>query len=207
MSPEEGDGFETRAIHAGQPPDPSTGAVVPPINLATTFAQDEVGKHAGYEYARTGNPTRRALEECIASLEGAAHGLAFASGMAAEDTILRLLAPGDHVVIPDDAYGGTFRLVARVLAPMGVTWAAADLTAPDELEDAITDRTRVVWIETPTNPMLTIVDIASVAEARAAPGEAEVVGVEVRGVQDDGLGRTGEDVAAGVGQRRDLELR
>ena len=175
MTKQEGDGFETRAIHAGQPPDPATGAVILPISLATTFAQDEVGKHAGYEYARTGNPTRRALEECIASLEGAAHGLAFASGMAAEDTVLRLLAPGDHVVIPDDAYGGTFRLVARVLAPMGVTWTAADLTAPDALEDAFTDRTRVVWIETPTNPMLTIVDIATVAETAHRLADALVV--------------------------------
>src|SRR4051812_30590449 len=117
------DGFETRAIHAGQPPDPATGAVVPPISLATTFAQDAVGKHAGFEYARTGNPTRRALEACVASLEEAEHALAFASGMAAEDAVLRLLAAGDHVVIPDDAYGGTYRLLARILGPAGVEWS------------------------------------------------------------------------------------
>src|SRR5262245_31132865 len=108
------DGFETRAIHAGQPVDPATGAVVTPITLATTFAQTGVGEHAGYEYARTGNPTRAALEVCVASLEGADHGLAFASGMAAEDAVLRLCSPGDHVIIPQDAYGGTYRLVASL---------------------------------------------------------------------------------------------
>ncbi len=162
-TPRDADGFETRAIHAGQEPDPVTGAVVPPISLATTFAQDAVGKHAGFEYARTGNPTRRALETCIASLEGGAHGLAFASGMAAEDTILRTLAPGDHLVIPNDAYGGTFRLVSRVIAEAGVTWSAVDLTSPAALADAWRDETRMVWIETPTNPMLTVVDIAAVA--------------------------------------------
>ena len=113
-------GFETRAIHAGQDADPATGAVVVPIHLATTFAQDAVGKHRGFEYGRTGNPTRAALESCLASLEGAARGLAFASGMAAEDAVLRtLVGPGDHVVLPDDAYGGTFRLVSKVLAPTG----------------------------------------------------------------------------------------
>jgi cystathionine gamma-synthase len=158
-----GDGFETRAIHAGQDPDPVTGAVVPPISLATTFAQAAVGKHSGFEYARTGNPTRRALEECIASLEGATHGLAFASGMAAEDTILRMLSPGDHVIIPDDAYGGTFRLVARVFGPMGVEWTSVDLTSPDALTAAWRDETRLVWVETPTNPTLTVVDIGMVA--------------------------------------------
>jgi cystathionine gamma-synthase len=159
----DGDGFETRAIHAGQDPDSVTGAVVPPISLATTFAQDAVGKHSGFEYSRTGNPTRRALEECIASLEGGAHGLAFASGMAAEDTVLRTLSPGDHVVIPDDAYGGTFRLVARVFGPMGVEWTAVDLTSGEALAAAWRDETRLVWVETPTNPMLTVVDIGAVA--------------------------------------------
>ena len=114
------DGFETRAIHAGQDPDRVTGAVVPPISLATTFAQDAVGQHRGFEYARSGNPTRAALEACLASLEGAAHGLAFASGLAAEDAVLRLLRPGDHVIIPDDAYGGTFRLIDKVWGPLGV---------------------------------------------------------------------------------------
>jgi len=168
--PPEGDGFETRAIHAGQDPDPRTGAVVPPISLATTFAQSGVGEHRGYEYGRTGNPTRRALEECLASLEGAAHGLAFASGMAAEDAVLRLLTPGDHVIIPDDAYGGTYRLVSKVLAPMGIEWSAVDLTSPDALVSGVRDTTRLVWVETPTNPLLTIVDIAAVSEVAHSHG-------------------------------------
>ncbi|HYV58503.1 MAG TPA: PLP-dependent transferase, partial [Acidimicrobiia bacterium] len=112
------DAFETRVVHAGQAPDPTTGAVVPPISLASTFVQDAVGSHRGYEYARSSNPTRTALEACVAELEGAPHGLAFASGMAAEDAVLRaVLRPGDHVVIPADAYGGTYRLLARVFEP------------------------------------------------------------------------------------------
>jgi len=159
------DGFETRAIHAGQDADPQTGAVVTPISLATTFAQDAVGEHRGYEYGRTGSPTRRALEQCLASLEGAAHGLAFASGMAAEDAVLRLLGPGDHVIIPDDAYGGTYRLVSKVLAPMGVEWSAVDLTSADALGAAWRDTTKIVWVETPTNPLLTVVDITAVSDA------------------------------------------
>ena len=168
-------GFETRAIHAGQDPDPVTGAVIPPISLATTFAQSEVGEHAGYEYARTGNPTRRALEECLASLEGAQHGFAFASGMAAEDAVLRRLVPGDHVVIPDDAYGGTYRLVSKVLAPAGITWSAVDLTSVDALGAALRPETRIVWVETPSNPMLTVVDIAAVAGVAHAHGATVVV--------------------------------
>jgi cystathionine gamma-synthase len=158
-----GDGFETRAIHAGQAPDPHTGAVVPPISLSTTFAQDAVGKHRGYEYSRSGNPTRTAMETCVASLEGARHGLAFASGLAAEDAILRTLDPGDHVIIPTDAYGGTFRLVARVHERHGIAWTACDLRDPDALAAAWQDETRLVWIETPTNPLLSIVDIAATA--------------------------------------------
>jgi cystathionine gamma-synthase len=158
-----GDAFETRAIHAGQDPDPATGAVVPPISLATTFAQHAVGKHQGYEYARSGNPTRDALETCVASLENARHGLAFASGLAAEDAILRTLDPGDHVIIPLDAYGGTFRLVARVYERHGLAWTAADIDDPDALTAAWRDETRLVWIESPTNPALSIVDIARVA--------------------------------------------
>ena len=160
----ERDGFETRAIHAGQDPDPHTGAVVPPLSLATTFAQDAVGKHRGYEYARSGNPTRTAMETCIASLEGARHGLGFASGLAAEDAILRTLEPGDHVLIPNDAYGGTFRLVARVHEPKGINWTAVDLRDPAAIEAAWQDDTRLVWIETPTNPLLSIVDIEVVAK-------------------------------------------
>ena len=162
MSQSGNDGFETRAIHAGQDPDPVTGAVVTPISLATTFAQDAVGEHAGFEYARTDNPTRRAYELCLASLEGAAHGLAFASGMAAEDAVLRLLAPGDHVLLPNDVYGGTYRLLDQVLGPAGLAWTAADLTNLDALSDRWRDETRLVWIETPTNPALTVIDIAAV---------------------------------------------
>jgi cystathionine gamma-synthase len=158
------DAFETRAIHAGQAPDPATGAVVPPISLATTFAQEAVGKHQGYEYARSANPTRDALETCLASLEDARHGLAFASGLAAEDAILRTLDPGDHVIIPTDAYGGTFRLVARVHERHGLSWTAADIDDPDALAAAWRDETRLVWIESPTNPALSIVDIARVSE-------------------------------------------
>jgi cystathionine gamma-synthase len=160
---ERSDAFETRAIHVGQAPDRATGAVVPPITLATTFAQRSVGEHAGYEYARSGNPVRAALEECLASLEEARHGIAFSSGLAAEDALLRRLRPGDHVVIPNDAYGGTFRLVARVHEPAGVAWSAVDLTDLDALEREWRDETRMVWIETPTNPLLTIVDVAAVA--------------------------------------------
>jgi len=159
-----GDGFETRAIHAGQEPDPSTGAIVPPISLATTFVQEAVGKHRGYEYSRSGNPTRAAMETCIASLEGARHGLAFASGLAAEDAILRTLDPGDHIIIPNDAYGGTFRLVARVYERLGISWTACDLRDLSALEAAWQPETTMVWVESPTNPLLSVVDIAAVAK-------------------------------------------
>jgi cystathionine gamma-synthase len=162
--PTDDGGFETRAIHVGQDPDPVTGAVVTPISLASTFAQSAVGEHGGFEYGRTGNPTRAALEACVASLERADHGLAFASGMAAEDTALRaLLSPGDHVVLPDDAYGGTYRLVAHVLADAGIEWSVADLTDAAQLESVVRPTTRVVWVESPTNPMLTVVDLAQLA--------------------------------------------
>jgi len=169
------DGFETRAIHVGQEPDAATGAIVPPISLATTFAQDAVGKHRGYEYSRSGNPTRTAMETCVASLEGARHGLAFASGLAAEDAILRTLDPGDHVIIPNDAYGGTFRLVARVHEPHGIAWSACDLRDLAALEAAWLPETRMVWIETPTNPLLSIVDIAAVARVAHERGARVVV--------------------------------
>jgi len=174
MTAHGGDGFETRAIHVGQDPDAATGAIVPPISLATTFAQDAVGKHRGYEYSRSGNPTRSAMEACVASLEGARHGLAFASGLAAEDALLRTLDPGDHVVIPNDAYGGTFRLVARVHERHGIAWTACDLRDVDALEAAWEPETRMVWIETPTNPLLSIVDIAEVC-AFAHARDARVV--------------------------------
>jgi cystathionine gamma-synthase len=174
-SPHHFDHFETRAIHAGQPPDPATGAVVTPISLATTFAQSEVGEHQGYEYARSSNPTRAALEACLADLEGASRGLAFASGLAAEDAVLRTLRPGDHVIIPNDAYGGTFRLVARVHGEAGLQWSAVDLTDLDALAAAWRDTTRMVWIETPTNPLLTIVDIEAVARLAHDRGVRVVV--------------------------------
>ena len=156
-------GFETRAIHAGQEPDAATGAVSVPVYQTSTFAQDAVGRHRGYEYARSANPTRTALEACVASLEAARHGFAFASGMAAEDAVLRHLVPGDHVLIPHDSYGGTFRLLSRVYEPAGIRFDAVDLRDGTALEGAWRDETRLVWVETPTNPMLTIVDIAHVA--------------------------------------------
>ena len=168
-------GFETRAIRAGQPHDPTSGAVVTPISLATTFVQEDVGVHRGYEYSRTGNPTRSALQACLASLEGAAHGLAFGSGMAAEDTLLRTLAPGDHIVLGNDAYGGTFRLISAVLAPMGIEWSAADLTDPAALAEAMRPATKVVWAETPTNPLLTVIDLAAIADVAHAGGALFVV--------------------------------
>ncbi len=164
-------GFETRAIHAGQPHDPVTGAVVTPITLATTFAQPSVGEHFGYEYARSGNPTRAAYEQCLASLEGARYGFAFASGLAAEDAVLRILRPGDHVVLGNDAYGGTYRLISKVHAPHGLSWSAADLSDPGSLAATWPDGTKLVWLESPTNPLLTVVDIthiASIAHARGA---------------------------------------
>ena len=155
-------GFETRAIHSGQPPDPTTGAVIPPVSFSTTFAQDAVGETRGFEYARSANPTRSALEQCLASLEQAEHGLGFASGLAAEDAVLRVLRPGDHVVIPNDAYGGTYRLFDKVWSPVGLGYAPTDLTSLDQLGSAWQDQTRMVWIETPSNPLLSIVDIEAV---------------------------------------------
>jgi len=156
-------GFSTRAIHAGQDPDPQTGAVVVPIYQTSTYAQAGVGQHKGYEYSRTGNPTRAALERCIASLEGGRHGLAFASGMAAESTIMQLLKPGDHTIAVDDLYGGTYRLFRRLLEPMGLTFSFVDGTDLNAVEAAFADRTRMVWLESPTNPLLKLVDIAAVS--------------------------------------------
>jgi len=164
-------GFSTRAIHAGQDPDALTGAVVVPIYQTSTFAQDAVGKHKGYEYSRTRNPTRTALEACIAALEGGRHGLAFASGMAAETAIMHLLQPGDHTVAVDDLYGGTYRLFRRVLEPMGLSFSFVDGSDLPALERAFTERTRMVWVESPTNPLLKLVDIEAVsrlAHARQA---------------------------------------
>jgi cystathionine gamma-synthase len=156
-------GFETLAIHAGQSPDPTTGAVVTPIFQTSTYAQRRVGEHLGYDYSRTGNPTRTALETCLAALEGAKHGVAFASGMAAEDALLRQLRPGDHLLIPNDAYGGTYRLVTQVHAPAGINFTVAATHDLESIERAIRPETRMIWVETPTNPLLQITDISAVA--------------------------------------------
>jgi cystathionine gamma-synthase len=157
-------GFETRAIHAGQDPDPGTGSVVPAVHLATTYRQASVGAEQKYEYARSGNPSRSSLEEQMASLEGARYAYAFASGLAAEDAVLRaLLAPGDHVILPLDAYGGTFRLVDSVHGPAGIASTTTDLSDQGSLDAAWRDETRLVWVETPSNPSLSIVDIESMA--------------------------------------------
>ncbi len=171
-------GFETRAIHAGQEPDPQTGAVVPPVYQVSTYAQDGVGGlRGGYEYSRSGNPTRTALEECLASLEGGTRGLAFASGLAAEDTLLRtVMAPGTHAIIGNDAYGGTYRIFARVAEPWGVEHTPVDLTDLDAVRAAIRPgATRVIWAETPTNPLLTVVDIAALAQVAHEAGALLVV--------------------------------
>ncbi len=171
-------GFETRAIHAGQEPDPQTGAVVPPVYQVSTYAQDGVGGlRGGYEYSRSGNPTRTALEECLASLEGGARGLAFASGLAAEDTLLRTVtAPGAHAIIGNDAYGGTYRLFAKVAEPWGVEHTPVDLTDLDAVRAAVrAGSTRIIWAETPTNPLLTVVDIAALAQIAHDAGALLVV--------------------------------
>ena len=175
LEAQSGWGFETRAIHVGQDPDPTTGAVVTPITLSTTFAQSSVGEHKGFEYSRSGNPTRSALEACVASLENAKHGLAFASGLAAEDNVLRLLPPGGRVLLGNDAYGGTFRLIAKVWSPLGFPWTAVDLTDVASLRANWPSDTEIVWLETPTNPLLTCIDIAAVAEVAHANGAIVVV--------------------------------
>jgi cystathionine gamma-synthase len=168
--------FETLAIHAGQSSDPRTGAVVPPIYQVSTFHQDAVGRpRDGWEYSRSGNPTRTALEECLAALEQGSRGLAFASGLAAEDCVVRTIcAPGDHIVFPNDAYGGTYRLIARVFDRWGVQHTAVDLADLDAVRAAIRDNTTLVWCETPSNPLLGIADIAALA-AIARDGGARLV--------------------------------
>ena len=161
-----GGGFETRAIHAGQEPDAGSGAVIPAITLSTTFAQQAVGQHQGFEYSRSDNPTRAALETCLASLEGSTRGLAFASGMAAEDAVLRAcLPPGSAVVLGNDAYGGTFRLISRLYGEAGSSWLATDLGDVDRLVREWPGSTAVVWVETPTNPLLSVVDVERLAAA------------------------------------------
>jgi cystathionine gamma-synthase len=168
--------FETRAIHEGQEPESATGAVIVPIYQTSTYVQEAPGRHRGYEYSRTHNPTRTALETCLASLEGARHGFAFASGMAATTTLMHLIAPGDRVVSVNDVYGGTYRLFTKVYEPKGYDFEF--LTADDlstRLADVLDERTRIVWVETPTNPLLNVVDIAAAAEAAHAAGALCVV--------------------------------
>ncbi len=165
-------GPATRAIHAGFRPDPQTGAVNTPIYASSTFAQDGVGGlRGGFEYARTGNPTRSALETLLAAVEGGNYGRAFSSGMAATDCALRaVLRPGDHIVIPDDAYGGTFRLIDKVFTQWGITHTPAQLSNLDEVRAAITSKTRLIWVETPTNPLLSIADVAAIVQIGATSG-------------------------------------
>jgi cystathionine gamma-synthase len=170
-------GFATRAIHAGFRPDPATGAVNAPIYASSTFAQDGVGGlRGGFEYARTGNPTRAALETVLAAVEEGRFGRAFSSGMAATDCALRaVLRPGDHIVIPDDAYGGTFRLIDKVFRQWGVEHTAVHLADVDAVREAITDHTKMIWVETPTNPLLSIADIAAIADIGHRAGATVLV--------------------------------
>ncbi len=170
-------GFETLAIHAGQEPDPTTGAVVPPIYQVSTYKQDGIGGlRGGYEYSRSANPTRTALEVCLAEIEAGARGLAFASGLAAEDALLRTVCrPGDHVIIPDDAYGGTYRLFAKVAEPWGVSFDPAPLGDVAAVRAAVRPDTKVIWVETPTNPLLAISDIAALAGVAHEAGALLVV--------------------------------
>jgi cystathionine beta-lyase/cystathionine gamma-synthase len=167
-------------VHVGSEPDPTTGAVIPPIYQTSTFAQEAVGSHKGYEYARTGNPTRAAFERCLASLEGLdpdgpGGAIAFGSGMAATSTVLMTLEPGDHLVLSRDAYGGTHRVVARVFNDWGLTFTAVDMTSLDAIKQAVRAETRLIWVETPTNPLLGIVDIAGTAELARSNGARCVV--------------------------------
>src|ERR1700692_1736105 len=172
------DGFETLAIHAGQEPDAATGSVVPPIYQVSTFKQDGVGGlRGGYEYSRSANPTRTALEQCLAALEDGARALAFASGLAAEDCLLRTMcSPGDHVLVPDDAYGGTYRLFARVFAGWGLSHDVVPISDLAALREQLAARAVTMdWVETPTNPLLNIADIRAVAEAAHEAGAMLVV--------------------------------
>ncbi len=155
--------FETKAIHAGQGPDPATGATTVPIYQTATFTQEEIGRHKGYEYSRTENPTRAALEKCVAALEGGEYGLAFASGMAAEAAVASILTPGDHVLVSEDLYGGTYRMFERVHRPLGIEFTYVDGKNPQAFRNAARDNTRIVWLESPTNPLLRIIDIEAIA--------------------------------------------
>jgi cystathionine gamma-synthase/cystathionine gamma-lyase len=167
--------LDTLAIHAGQEPDPTSGAVMVPIVMSSTFAQQGPGRHKGYEYSRSGNPTRHALEACLAALEGGEHGFAFGSGCGATATLLHMLAPGDHVVSGDDVYGGTFRLFDKVMRPMGVETTFVDMTDPERVKDALRPSTRMIWLETPSNPLLKIFDIAAIVAVGRKAGVPVVV--------------------------------
>ncbi|MCB1684313.1 MAG: aminotransferase class I/II-fold pyridoxal phosphate-dependent enzyme, partial [Pseudomonadales bacterium] len=163
-------GFETRAIHAGQAPDPTTGAVVTPLYLTSTYVHSEPGVYAGYDYSRAGNPTRAAYERCVANLEGARFGFAFASGCLGATTAMHLLAQGDHVVCCDDMYGGTYRLFEQVFRKQGLDFDYVDLTDPEALRTALRPNTRMVWIETPTNPLMKLLDIERLAQIAHGAG-------------------------------------
>jgi cystathionine gamma-synthase/cystathionine gamma-lyase len=167
--------FETRAIHTGQGPDPATGATITPVYQTVTFTQDEVGQHKGYEYSRTSNPTRVALEQCMASLEGGRFGFAYGSGMAAIHGAMQLVSAGDHIVVADDLYGGTFRLFTEVLPRFGVRFTYVDATRLEEVEKACEPETKVIWIESPTNPLLRLIDIAGCGEIALRHGARLVV--------------------------------
>lgn len=156
--------FATKAIHAGQDPDPTTGAVCTPIYQTSTYVQDELGKHKGYEYARTQNPTRSALESCLAAIEDGKYGLAFGSGLAATNTVMNLLSKGDHVIVGDDVYGGTFRIFDKVFTRYGLSFSFIDARNPENFEKAIKPETKLLWIETPTNPLLQLADIKALAQ-------------------------------------------
>jgi cystathionine gamma-lyase len=170
MDPSSNHGFSTRAIHAGQDPEPATGAVTVPIYATSTYAQAAPGQHKGYEYSRTANPTRTALESCLAALEGGERGLAFASGLAASTAVLSVLRPGDEVVAAADLYGGTYRLLERVLKPWGLVPRYTEETSAASFARLVSSRTRLVWIETPTNPLLQVLDIAAIAEVTHKAG-------------------------------------
>ncbi len=167
--------FSTKAIHVGQEPDLTTGAVITPIYQTSTYVQEGIGKHKGYEYARTGNPTRTALEQCLASLENAKYGLCFASGLAAEMNIMYMLKQGDHVVVGEDVYGGTYRLFQRVMTKYGLKFSFVDSRDLSNVEKAITKETRMLWLETPTNPMLQLVDIQAATKLARSKGLITVV--------------------------------
>ncbi|MEH6305862.1 cystathionine gamma-synthase [Olivibacter sp. CPCC 100613] len=167
--------FATKAIHAGQHPDPTTGAVMTPIYQTSTYWQQSPGEHKGYEYSRGTNPTRKALEECIAALENAKFGLAFSSGMAATDTVLRLLKPGDEVITGNDLYGGSYRIFTKVFEKFGIKFHFVDLTSPDNIRSYLNDQTKLIWIETPTNPTMQIIDIEAVGAIAKESGVLYVV--------------------------------